>query len=58
MREAVNGVVDAAEAAGFRCIEIRCDRLSATCTRVPEGLGFKEDAILDNDDVSAADPSV
>lgn len=58
MREAVNAVVEAAEAAGFRRIEIRCDRLNTRSARVPEALGFKEDAILENDDVAAADQSV
>lgn len=58
MREAVGRVVGMAEEAGFRRIEIRCDRPNVRSARVAESLGFTRDAVLHNDEVSVADPAV
>lgn len=58
MREAVGSVVDVAREAGFRRIQIRCDRRNVRSARVAEGLGFVREAVLRNDDVSTADPTV
>lgn len=58
MREAVSAVVDTAEGAGFRRLEIRCDARNIRSAHVAERLGFTRDALLRNDDVSAEDPSV
>ncbi|OYN89496.1 RimJ/RimL family protein N-acetyltransferase [Parenemella sanctibonifatiensis] len=57
MREAVQGVVDAALAEGFHRIEIRCDPDNHRSAAVPRALGFTLDARFPNDGRAVADPS-
>lgn len=57
MREAVRGVVRAAEAEGFRRLEIRCDARNAPSARVAEAVGFTLDARFVNDQVAPDDSS-
>jgi RimJ/RimL family protein N-acetyltransferase len=42
---------------GFRRIEIRCDRRNERSARIPRALGYTLDAVLENDDVAANDPT-
>lgn len=57
MREAVQAVVDAALATGYRRLEIRCDSRNSRSIAVAEASGFTRDALFRHDGVAADDPT-